>query len=146
MEQTAGRLLRNAKSWYEHDWIYHGYTNFGEVMGSSIGPGSNSHFFSITRVSENSNYGIAFEIIDNDNDFYHEAFSDAQDPRRYWKDLNLHFSFIKKFKKFWISSSLVYSKSLNYQWELDDRTTPYFHPGKDVDNFHLNVKLLKSIF
>ena len=37
MEQSASRLVRNANSWYEH-WIYHGYTNFGEVLGSGIGP------------------------------------------------------------------------------------------------------------
>ena len=38
MEQTASRLLRNAGSWYEHRWVYHGYTNYGEVLGSGIGP------------------------------------------------------------------------------------------------------------
>ena len=38
MEQTAGRLLRPAASWYMHGYVYHGYTNNGEVLGSSIGP------------------------------------------------------------------------------------------------------------
>ena len=33
MEQTAGRLIRNAGSWYEHSWTYDGYTNEGEVLG-----------------------------------------------------------------------------------------------------------------
>ena len=40
--------FRNAGSWYEHTWVYHGYTNKGEVLGSSIGPGSNSHYFSLS--------------------------------------------------------------------------------------------------
>ena len=38
MEQTGGRLIRNAGSWYMHYRVYHGYTNNGEVMGAGIGP------------------------------------------------------------------------------------------------------------
>ena len=141
MEQTASRLLRNAGSWYEHGFVYDGYTNFGEVIGSSIGPGSNSHYFALNKIKKTEKVGIAFEIIDQDNDFYHNAFSSAKDPRRYWKDFNLHINFSKKYKNLWLSSNLMYSRSLNYQWDLDDSATEYFHPGNDVNNFHLAIKL-----
>jgi hypothetical protein len=144
MEQNASRLVRNAGSWYEHAWVYDGYTNKGEVLGSSIGPGSNSHYLSINRVRNSEKMGIGIEIIDHDNDFYHEAFSNENgqwsDYRRYWKDFNVHFNFNKSFKSFNISSNLVYIRSLNYQWELDDYATPYYHPGRDVNNFHVNLK------
>ena len=83
MEQTASRLIRNAGSWYEHWSVYDGYTNKGEVLGSSIGPGSNSHYFSLNRIRNHELFGIGLEIIDNDNDFYHEAFESAGDYRRY---------------------------------------------------------------
>jgi hypothetical protein len=141
MEQTASRLLRNAGSWYEHSWTYDGYTNKGEVLGASIGPGSNSHYFALNRIRGKEKIGVAFEIIDQDNDFYHKAFSSAQDPRRYWKDFNFHFNFSKKINRFWISSNLMYSRSLNYQWDFDDTATSYYHPGNDVNNFHANIKL-----
>ena len=141
MEQSASRLIRNAGSWYEHNYVYDGYTNKGEVLGSSIGPGSNSHYFSINRIRNRELIGIGLEIIDNDNDFYHAAFASAGDFRRYWKDFNLHFKYNKSFKHFNLSGNLVYIRSLNYQWELDDFATPYYHPGRDVDNFHLNLKL-----
>ena len=36
---------------------------------------------------------------------------------------------------------LVYSRSLNYQWELDDYTDPYYHAGTDVNNLHVNFNL-----
>lgn len=140
MEQNASRLIRNAGSWYEHKWVYDGYTNRGEVLGSSIGPGSNSHYFSINRVRSNEKLGLGLEIIDHDNDFYHETFASARDYRRYWKDINFHFNFHKKFNDFNISSNLVYIRSLNYQWELDDFAEPYHHPGRDLDNFHLSIK------
>tara|TARA_B100001758_G_scaffold158631_1_gene136730 strand:+ start:532 stop:2232 length:1701 start_codon:yes stop_codon:yes gene_type:complete len=141
LEQTSGRLLRNAGSWYHHIYVYHGYTNKGEVIGAGIGPGSNSNYFSFSAINEKTKYGLAFEIIDHDNDFYTEAFMAADDFRRYWKDLNLILNYNKKFKNFWLSSNLIYSRSLNYQWELDDFVEPYYHAGRDVNNFHLNIKL-----
>ena len=36
-----------------HGFVYDGYTNFGEVLGSGIGPGSNSHFFSLVILKMN---------------------------------------------------------------------------------------------
>ena len=145
MEQTASRLLRNAGSWYEHGFVMNGYTNKGEVLGAGIGTGSNSHYFSLNRIRDKEKIGIALEIIDQDNDFYYESFSNnagfGGDYRRYWKDFNLHLNFSKKYKKFWLSSNLMYSRSLNYQWDLEDYATPYYHPGNDVNNFHMTLKL-----
>tara|TARA_B100000963_G_scaffold359796_1_gene388218 strand:- start:818 stop:2536 length:1719 start_codon:yes stop_codon:yes gene_type:complete len=144
MEQTASRLLRNAGSWYEHNWTYEGYTNEGEVLGAGIGPGSNSHYFALNRIKDKEKLGIALEIVDQDNDFYHEAFSNNDsygDFRRYWKDFNLHINFSKKLKNLWLSSKIMYSRSLNYQWDLEDYSTPYYHPGNDVNNFHMTLKL-----
>ena len=146
MEQTASRLVRNAGSWYMHNRVYHGYTNNGEVMGAGIGPGSNSQYFSISKISENQRLGGALEIIDQDNDFYYMAFEDSKDYRRYWKDFNLHLFYEKKFKDFWGSFNIMYSRSLNYQWELiNDPTLPYYHPGRDVNNFHIDFKLTYPI-
>jgi len=141
MEQTASRLLRNAGSWYRHGAVYHGYTNEGEVLGAGIGPGSNSHYFALSRIRDKEKLGLSLEIIDQDNDFYYEAFASAGDQRRYWKDFNLHLNFSKKYKNLWLSSNLMYSRSLNYQWDLEDYSTPYYSPGNDVNNFHMTLKL-----
>ena len=83
--------------------------------------------------------GLGIEIVDQDNDFYHSAFASALDFRRYWKDFNIHLNYKKRFKHFNISSNLVYIRSLNYQWELDDYAQPYYHPGRDVNNFSFLV-------
>ena len=146
MEQNASRLLRNAGSWYEHDWVYDGYTNRGEVIGSSIGPGSNSQYFSVSKFINDDLIGFGIEVIENDNDFYHNAFSSAKDYRRYWKDFNIHLQFHKKFKLFNLASNLVYIRSLNYQWELNDLVEPYYHSGNDTNNFHLDIKLTYFLF
>ena len=142
MEQTSSRIIREAGSWYYHFMINSGYTNYGEVMGSSIGPGSNSQYFEILKQTSQYRALLSLEIVDNDNDFYYYAFESAKDFRRYWKDLNFSIGFEKKFNKFWLSTRLLYQRSLNYQWQLDDYKEPYYHPGKDVNNFHANVKLM----
>jgi hypothetical protein len=145
MEQTASRLIRNAGSWYEHYFVYDGYTNEGEVLGAGIGPGSNSQYFALNRIRNKEKLGLALEIIDQDNDFYYEAFASARDPRGRWKDFNLHLNFSKKYKNLWLSSNLMYCRSLNYQWDLDDTATEYYHPGNDVNNFHMTLKLVYLI-
>ncbi len=142
MEQTAGRLIRNAGSWYEHSSVYDGYTNKGEVLGSSIGPGSNSQFFSISNYIKNQKIGLAFEIVEHDNDFYFEAFESAKDFRRFWKDFNIHLNYTRFLKNIYFSGNVVFSKNLNYQWGLDDSAVePYYRPGIDVNNFHTNLKI-----
>ena len=145
LEQTASRLVRNAGSWYNHYQVYDGYTNYGEVIGAAIGPGSNSNYFSVSMLKGMDKYGLSFEIIDQNNDFYYYAFEDSSDFRRYWKDYNIHLNIDKKFKNISTSINIVYSRSLNYQWEIDPLTEPYYHPGKDVDNFHFSMKFEYNI-
>ena len=36
--------------------------------------------------------------------------------------------------------NLVYTRSLNYQWELEDFAEPYYHAGRDVNNFYMSLK------
>lgn len=145
LEQTAGRVLRNAGSWYAHSWVTGGFTNRGEVVGAGIGPGSNSHFFKISQFKKFNTIGLSFEIIDQDNDFYYYAFENAKDYRRYWKDYNIHLNLRRELNNFLINLNLMYSRSLNYQWQLEDYSQPYYHAGKDVNNFHANIKLIYRI-
>ncbi len=141
MEQTAGRLLRDAGSWYEHTYVVDGYTNKGEVIGSSIGPGSNSNYIFLNYIKKNQKIGLSIEIVEHDNDFYYEAFDSANDYRRYWKDINIGIKFNKRLDNFIISSNLILIRSLNYQWELNDNETPYYHSGKDLNNLSFSFKL-----
>ena len=110
-------------------------------MGAGIGPGSNSHYFELAMIDKLDRYGIGFELVEQDNDFFIKAFNEADDFRRYWKDLNVHLSVQKKIKNFWGRINLVYSRSLNYQWELEDFTDLYYHAGTDINNFHINFNL-----
>ena len=125
-----------------HGRVFHGFTNRGEVIGAGIGPGSNSQYLSVAKLYKTKKIGLALEIIDQDNDFYYLAFDESSDFRRYWKDFNFHFYYQNKFPKFWGSLNLMYSRSLNYQWELiHNEILPYYQPGRDVNNFHVDLKI-----
>tara|TARA_B100000963_G_scaffold361603_1_gene398045 strand:- start:127 stop:1788 length:1662 start_codon:yes stop_codon:yes gene_type:complete len=146
MEQNASRIVRNASSWYRHRYVRDGYTNKGEVLGSSIGPGSNSHYFSLSKLDKKNYYGIALELVEHDNDFYYNAFAVTKDFRRYWKDFNFQLNYERKIKNIWISTNFIFSKNLNYKWGLeDDAASPYYRPGIDIDNFHSTIKLRYSL-
>ena len=143
MEQTSSRVIRDAGSWYHHSAVTHGFTNRGEVLGSSIGPGSNSHYISFSKLKEKSKLGLSLEIIDQNNDFLIYAFENAKDYRRYWKDYNLHLFYTKRFKNLWSHLNIVYSRSLNYQWGLDESGQgegyDYIKPGIDENNFFIKL-------
>tara|TARA_Y100000991_G_C21937700_1_gene333759 strand:- start:563 stop:1294 length:732 start_codon:yes stop_codon:yes gene_type:complete len=145
MEQTGGRLLRSAGSWYMHWFVSDGFTNHGEVIGASIGPGSNSQYISLTKMKENSKITLGFEIIHHDNDFYYMAFENSRDFRRYWKDYNFNLKYQSKIKNLWLSADAIYIRSLNYQWALEEIPTKYYIPGIDKNNFHINLKLSYEI-
>lgn len=143
MEQTGGRLLRDGLSWYIHGSVRHGYTHNGEVLGASIGPGSNVHYLSVAWTKGRNRIGGAFERLAHNNDFLYFAFEDQLDFRRYWVDFNLHAFVDWEFEQFLLSGNASYNRSLNYQWELFHVpfSSPYLVPGTDVGNLHLEFKL-----
>ena len=143
MEQTGGRLLRNGLSWYIHSNVRHGYTHNGEVVGSSIGPGSNVHYLSVAWTKGKKRIGGAIERLAHNNDFLYFAFEDQRDFRRYWVDFNIHGFINWELDHFLVSGKMSYSRSLNYQWELDHIpfSSPYLVPGTDVGNLHLEFNL-----
>ena len=52
LEQSPSKIVRDAGSWYRHSFVFDGYTNFGEVLGFKVGPGSNSQNLSISYIKD----------------------------------------------------------------------------------------------
>lgn len=64
-------FVRSSGPLYQHDLNYHGYTNNGQVIGASIGPGGQSNIVTITF--ENNHYAIKLDYERsryNDDYFY----------------------------------------------------------------------------
>lgn len=143
MSQTESRLLRNALSWYIHSRVRHGYTNNGEVLGSALGPGGNAQYFEVSWVKGLSRIGGALERFVHNNDFTNHAF--PEDFTRYWVDYNIHGFWEAKFDHFYLRTSLFFTNSLNYQWEVrfDPNNPERFPdtPGVDRTNWNLDVQI-----
>lgn len=143
LAQAGGRVLRNASSWYRHGRVRHGYTHNGEVLGASIGPGSNVQYLSLAWVEGKNRIGGSIERLAHNNDFLRFAFENSQDFRRYWVDYNIHAFADWEFDDFLVSGNIIYTRALNYQWELFHVpfTQPYYVPGTDRGNLHLEFKV-----
>ncbi|MEL0245442.1 MAG: hypothetical protein VW916_06830, partial [Flavobacteriaceae bacterium] len=69
------------------------------------------------------------------------AFSDSKDFRRYWKDFSLMFNIYKEFNNFNLGIKSIYTRSLNYTWDLDRSVEPWYHAGFDKNNFYFRLVL-----
>ncbi len=139
LQESANTNVRYAGSWYLHSRVRDGYTNRGEVLGAGIGPGSNSQSLEVNWVNDFKKIGIYFERLVHNNDFFLLAYSGSQDWRRYWVDLTPGIKSSWNFDNLVLEGNLLFTRSLNYQWELHNSpgNNPYFVNGRDVSNFHI---------
>lgn len=145
LQQSAGRIIREAGTFYVHSRVRHGYTHNGEVLGAGIGPGSNLQTLEVNWVNELRKIGLTFERYVHNNDYYFYAFNDIQDPRRHWIDVSAFSNFSWDFENLLINARLGVIKSLNYQYQIQDQIisgAQYFVPGKDVLNFKSSLDLI----
>ncbi len=141
MSQTINYLINDASSWYLHSRVRHGYTHRGEVLGAGVGPGSDLDHLSANLYDKSSSYGIIIERLRHQSDFYYRTFGDINDARRHWVDYSFGLSASQQLKFLNVEGQLIYSRSLNYQWEISDPLVGNFINGRDVNNlvFRLNV-------
>ncbi|MFT6969900.1 MAG: hypothetical protein ACJAXX_000463 [Roseivirga sp.] len=145
LQQSAGRIIREAGPFYVHSRVRHGYTHNGEVLGAGIGPGSNLQTLEVNWVHELKKMGLTFERYVHNNDYYFLAFNDIQDPRRHWIDISAFSNFSWDFGNLLLNARLGVIKSLNYQYQIQDQIVSgaqYFVPGKDVINFKSSLDLI----
>jgi hypothetical protein len=145
LQQSAGRIIREAGTFYVHSRVRHGYTHNGEVLGAGIGPGSNLQTLEVNWVNELKKIGLTFERYVHNNDYYFFAFEDIQDPRRHWIDISAFSNFSWDFGNLLINARLGVIKSLNYQYQIQNQVVPgaqFFVPGKDVINFKSSLDLI----
>ncbi|MFY0608237.1 MAG: hypothetical protein JXR10_16080 [Cyclobacteriaceae bacterium] len=132
-------------SWYTSQSIRQGYTHNGQIIGNHAGPGSNIQLAEISWVKNFNKIGLYLERLSNNNDFVYQAFygSLGGDFRSYWIDYTCGILVNKRIKKILISSSLRFTRSLNYQWETVT-SSPYFedNSGVDTNNFNLQTKVV----
>lgn len=122
-------LVREQNSWYIHHQVRHGYTNQGQVIGAGIGSGGRSQTFGLKWIQDVKEFGLSFERVVRNNDFYYTVFSPTRNFSSHWVDLSVNLNAAWQHKRFIYTANLSRIKSLNYHWWQND----------DVKNWHLQL-------
>lgn len=148
-------------SWYESKIIQQGYSNNGQLMGSSIGPGSNNQSINLSWNKGYNKIGLYLERNAYNIDFYNVAYitpnfgtyvpAIKQDVygyyNKYWVEINKSIELqIMPLKNILIAASLTLTNSLNYRWIRFEDGSKYDEPSsltdKNNSRFQLSIKYL----
>ena len=109
-------------SWYASSQILQGYTNYGQVIGAGIGPGSNSQTLQLAWVKGAKKISITGERVARNNDFYYYNYitnslvPQYQNPNKFWADINATGQIQWNIRNLMIGGSWSYTSLLNYRW------------------------------
>ncbi|MEK0443010.1 MAG: hypothetical protein RL403_1988, partial [Bacteroidota bacterium] len=121
-QESVNRYLRydlgGGLTWHTHGQV-RGFTNYGQPMGVGIGTGSNVQTIEFSLVENWNKWGILFERLENNQDFYYRAFG-QQSERKPWIDWSAALLLNTSYKDLFISARLQGTYARNYQWGLSE--------------------------
>jgi hypothetical protein len=143
-------------SWYTNETIKQGYTNQGQILGASIGPGSNSQTINLSYHYKYNIIGIMVERISQNNDFFSVVYFSGKYGQvlpngvqlwgyynKYWVDINSKIYIqIMPVKNVLISASLMQTDAMNYRWlKFPDPGKKYDESASQTDKYNIQFKL-----
>ena len=140
-------------SWYLSSIVKQGWSNNGQLMGSSIGPGSNNQSISLSWNKGYNKIGFFVERTVFNNDFYHSVYYNPYASNgygyynRYWVDLTKRLELqLMPIKNILLSASFTNTNSLNYRWiRIEDGSAydePSMYSDKYNNQFQMSIKYL----
>ncbi|MCS4433110.1 capsule assembly Wzi family protein [Aquiflexum gelatinilyticum] len=144
-QESVNRYIRylglgGDASWHTHYQV-RGFVNHGQPLGVGIGTGSNIQTLEFAIVENFNKLGVIFERLENHQDFYYRAFG-QQNEHQPWIDLSIGFLFDKRWENLLFSSRLQVINGKNYQWQLDEKSTPEFPKGENLLSLHSQISLV----
>ncbi len=143
-QESVNRNLRydiyGRYSWHTHGQV-RGFTNYGQPMGVGIGTGSNVQTLEVSLVENWNKWGLLFERLENNQDFYYRAFG-QQIERKPWIDWSTALLWNTSYKDLFISARLQGTYARNYQWGLSKTSTPEFPVSQNLFSVHSQVNLI----
>jgi hypothetical protein len=143
-------------SWYTSDIIKQGYTNQGQILGASIGPGSNSQTINFSYHYKYNHIGILVERISQNNDFFSVVYFSGKNGQevegygqvwgyynKYWVDINSKiYVQIMPIKNIVLSASLMQTDAMNYRWiKVNMNGRKYDEPSSITDKYNVQFQL-----
>jgi hypothetical protein len=130
-------------SWYQSTLIQQGWSNNGQIMGSSIGPGSNNQSISLSWNKGYNKIGVFVERTVFNNDFYYSVYYNPYAANgygyynRYWVDLTQRLELqLMPIKNILLSASFTNTDALNYRWIRIEDGSAYDEPSRYSDKFN----------
>lgn len=143
-------------SWYTNETIKQGYTNQGQILGASIGPGSNSQTINLSYHYKYNHIGIMLERVSQNNDFFSVVYFSGRNGQfepgygqvwgyynKYWVDINSKIYLqIMPVKNLLISASLMQTDAMNYRWlKFPDPGEKYDEGASQTDKYNIQFQL-----
>lgn len=146
-QESVNRFLRydlnGGLTWHTHGQV-RGFTNYGQPMGIGIGTGSNVQTIEVSLVENWKKWGILFERLENNQDFYYRVFG-QQGERKPWIDWSTALLWNTSYKDLFISARLQGTYASNYQWGLSETSTPEFPLSQNLFSVHSQVNFIYFI-
>jgi hypothetical protein len=143
-QESINRNLRynllGGYSWHTHG-DKRGFGHLGQPLGVGIGTGSNVQTIEIALVENWKKWGILFERLENNQDFYYRAFG-QQLERKPWIDWSTTLLWNTNYKDLFISARLQGTYARNYQWGISETSTPEFPVSQNLLSLHSQLNLI----
>ena len=144
-------------SWYLSTLVKQGWSNNGQLMAASIGPGSNNQSISLSWNKGYNKIGLFVERTVFNNDFYYSVYYNPYTANgygyynRYWVDLTQRLEFqLMPIKNILLSASFTNTHALNYRWIRIEDGSAYDEPSRYSDKynnqFQMSIKYLLHAF
>ena len=144
-------------SWYQSTIVKQGWSNNGQLMGSSIGPGSNNQSISLSWNKGYNKMGVFVERTVFNNDFYYSVYYNPYASNgygyynRYWVDLTQRLEIqLMPIKNILLSASFTNTDALNYRWIRIEDGSAYDEASRYSDKynnqFQMSIKYLLHAF
>jgi hypothetical protein len=143
-QESVNRYLRyninGGISWHTHG-DKRGFGHLGQPLGVGIGTGSNVQTLEVSVVEDWNKWGILFERLENNQDFYYRAFG-QQGERKPWIDWSTALLWNTSYKDIFISTRLQGVYARNYQWGLSKTSTFEFPVSQNLFSVHGQINMI----
>ena len=142
-------------SWYQSTIIKQGYSNNGQLIGSSIGPGSNNQSINLSWNKGYNKIGVFVERTAYNNEFSYVAYFNPLVQygyyNKYWVDITTRINFqVMPIKNILLAASFINTHSMNYRWIRTEDGSKYDEPSTITDKynqqFQMSIKYLLHAF
>ncbi len=138
-------LTAKRQSWYTNDQVTQGYTNYGQILGSYVGPGSNAQTVQLAWVKGLRKFGFGVERVSHNKDFYYYNYFNGllyPGPNfKYWADLIYNVSFRWDIGNIILAADYKQADTYNYMWTKTGLGGLYGPSNTDKKNVQINISV-----